>query len=300
MRKQGERKIQPNQKSTGPRTEAGKQRSKNNALKSGLFARATLLPYESTAEQRALRRGLWDEFQPETASECEDVEYLASLYWQRRRAAKAEDAEMVERVEFNALDSISVQAHEAWIHSRAGESTGGMLQHGSNHLVLRDAILYLTTVRDNLEKYGFQAEPDVWLLRKLYGLDHDGAAPMSLFRAFALYSKLATGGQIGGSENYDGLRKNSDELKTELLAAFDKELEMLKFREEMEQLVDERKRQLTTIEASVLPDRVVDRFIRVRAHLSREIDRTLNRLARAQRRRQGHPEPPTVKLELDD
>jgi hypothetical protein len=300
MRKQGEHKIQANQKSTGPRTEAGKQRSKNNALKSGLFARAILLPNESTAEHRALRKGLWDEFQPETASECEDVEYLASLFWQRRRAARAEDAEMVERVEFNALDLISVQAHEAWIHSRAGESTGGMLQHGSNHLVLRDAILYLTAVRDSLEKYGFQAEPDVRLLRKLYGLDHDGAAPMGLFRMFARYSKLAISGQIGNLGNDDGLRKNSDELKTELLAAFDRELEILKFREEMEQLVDERRRELITVEASILPDRVVDRFIRVRAHLSREIDRTLDRLARAQRRRQGCPEPPTVKLELND
>lgn len=51
-------------------------------------------------------------------------------------------------------------------------------------------------------------------------------------------------------------------------------------------------------EAQVIPpDKTLDRIVRLDAHLSREIDRTLNRLERFQQRRQGKPALPTLRLE---
>src|ERR1700674_1831679 len=46
-------------KSTGPRTESGKKRSSQNALKSGIFSRVILLKGESRSEYQSLLEGLW-------------------------------------------------------------------------------------------------------------------------------------------------------------------------------------------------------------------------------------------------
>ena len=51
-------------KSTGPRTQRGKDKSKNNALKFGIFSRVAVLPGESQVEFDALLNGLRDHFQP--------------------------------------------------------------------------------------------------------------------------------------------------------------------------------------------------------------------------------------------
>src|ERR1035437_6649343 len=52
-------------KSTGPRSPQGKQRSKHNALKHGIFSKVTLLKGESPTDYQSLRRGFWKSLQPE-------------------------------------------------------------------------------------------------------------------------------------------------------------------------------------------------------------------------------------------
>ena len=287
-------------RATGPRTKAGKRRSRYNAVKHGLFAKAILLDGESAAQYEALRKGLWEEFPPESASEMEDVEYLVTLYWRRGRIARAENAQIANAAEFDAYNSKWAQEPEVWDQSRAGETTGGMLRHNSNPLVVREAIEMLTIFRDSVEKHGFHAREDPWILRKLYGLDHDGAAPMGLFRAYMLQSKLATGGRIGNMGSYDNLRKDPDELKKEMLTALDEELERLKLLEAVVLASEKKKREYATIAALIPPRDIMDAIIRAETHISREIDRTRNRLEQARRRRQGQPEPPTLRLKLDE
>jgi hypothetical protein len=53
-------------RSTGPRTDSGKQRSSLNALRHGLTA-AAVLPSEDQAAYDAHRRGFFDEYQPALA-----------------------------------------------------------------------------------------------------------------------------------------------------------------------------------------------------------------------------------------
>ena len=73
------------QHSTGPRTEAGKQRSSLNALRHGLTARTAVLPSEDPAAYEHHCRQFVDEYQPATATETQLVQELADTSWRLNR-----------------------------------------------------------------------------------------------------------------------------------------------------------------------------------------------------------------------
>ena len=50
---------------TGPRTSAGKEKSKRNAVKHGIFSGVVVLKEESRAQYEALLMELWGTLQPE-------------------------------------------------------------------------------------------------------------------------------------------------------------------------------------------------------------------------------------------
>jgi hypothetical protein len=71
--------------STGPRTEAGKQRSSLNALRHGLTARTAVLPNEDPeAYQRHIQQFL-DEYAPATPTETQLVHEIANTAWRLNR-----------------------------------------------------------------------------------------------------------------------------------------------------------------------------------------------------------------------
>ncbi len=73
------------QHSTGPRTEAGKQRSSQNALRHGLTAQTAVLPTEDPdAYQRHIQQFL-DEYQPATPTETQLVHEIANTAWRLNR-----------------------------------------------------------------------------------------------------------------------------------------------------------------------------------------------------------------------
>src|ERR1700693_647162 len=55
----------PDRKRGGPKTQQGKQNSKRNALKHGIFSQVVLLPWEPRAELASLHSGLRDCYEPE-------------------------------------------------------------------------------------------------------------------------------------------------------------------------------------------------------------------------------------------
>ncbi len=65
------------QHSTGPRSEAGKQRSSLNALAHGLTARTAVLPSEDPGAYEQHRRQFLDEYKPATPTETQLVQELA-------------------------------------------------------------------------------------------------------------------------------------------------------------------------------------------------------------------------------
>ncbi|HTR34401.1 MAG TPA: hypothetical protein VMH80_00770 [Bryobacteraceae bacterium] len=80
------------QHSTGPRTEAGKQRSSRNALTHGLTAASPVLPTEDAAAYEAHCRAFHDEYQPATPTETQLVTELADTAWRLNRIPKLEAA----------------------------------------------------------------------------------------------------------------------------------------------------------------------------------------------------------------
>lgn len=84
-----ERQIRANQanarKSTGPRTEAGQQASRRNAVRHGLTAEHVILAGEDPGEFERLRAGLEAEYAPAGEVERFLVERLAGLMWRLSR-----------------------------------------------------------------------------------------------------------------------------------------------------------------------------------------------------------------------
>jgi hypothetical protein len=77
-------------KSTGPKTEDGKQRSRRNAFRHGFTAETIIEPLESRDEYRAFEAAILTEYLPQTPVEQELVRRLASLFWRLRRATSIE------------------------------------------------------------------------------------------------------------------------------------------------------------------------------------------------------------------
>jgi hypothetical protein len=77
-------------RSTGPRTEEGKQRSRANALRHGLTAETVVPNLEDAEDYKAFEATIVSDYCPETAVGRELVLRLASPLWRLRRATAIE------------------------------------------------------------------------------------------------------------------------------------------------------------------------------------------------------------------
>ncbi len=221
------------------------------------------------------------------------VENLAAVIWRMRRSLVAESAVIDDAIRFNAVDTLQAQFLEAWDRSRAGEIAGGMLRPSSNRFLIREAIHALKLFRGGVARFGFHKDDDPWLLMKVYGLDHDQAAPLGIFRTVQLNSKLAT-----GVLNKPGISYSPEELKKNTIEILDREIKRLEGQEMLQESMDKERAPSRVLAALVPPQETMDRVVRYEAHLSREFDRILNRLERVQRMRRGQPGPPTLNLNI--
>ena len=78
------------QKSTGPKTQDGKRRASQNAVRHGLTAETVVAPLEDPADYRGFELAVTAAYDAETAVERELVLRLASLLWRLRRATSVE------------------------------------------------------------------------------------------------------------------------------------------------------------------------------------------------------------------
>jgi len=73
------------QHSTGPRTDAGKQRSSRNALRHGLTAQTAVLPTEDPETYQRHVQQFLDEYAPATPTETQLVHEIANSAWRLNR-----------------------------------------------------------------------------------------------------------------------------------------------------------------------------------------------------------------------
>jgi hypothetical protein len=117
------------EKSTGPRTGAGKQRVRLNALRHGLTGQTVVLPSEDlSAYQRHAQRFL-EQFRPVGALEDHFVQSLCDCSWRLNRVAA---------IETNLL-SIGIADHENNLHA--------------NHPEADDALAMAGAFRDNVHAF---------------------------------------------------------------------------------------------------------------------------------------------------
>ena len=79
-------------KSTGPRTEEGKRRSRCNAIRHGLTAETVISDLEDCHDYEAFEAAVISDYDAESAVERELVLRLASVLWRLRRATGIETA----------------------------------------------------------------------------------------------------------------------------------------------------------------------------------------------------------------
>jgi hypothetical protein len=77
-------------KSTGPKTEAGKQASRCNAVRHGLTAETVIGALEDVEDYKAFEASITADYDAQSAVERELVLRLASLLWRLRRATTIE------------------------------------------------------------------------------------------------------------------------------------------------------------------------------------------------------------------
>ncbi len=82
------------QKSTGPRSDAGKQHSHDNALKHGMCSRRVVLPFEDPHEYHLLHARIVSEQQPQSTIEMLLLDRIAAAFWRLERAISVESALM--------------------------------------------------------------------------------------------------------------------------------------------------------------------------------------------------------------
>jgi hypothetical protein len=78
------------QHSTGPKTEAGKQRSSLNALRHGLTGQIVVMPTEDLQAYQLHLASFTDEYHPQGATEANLVQALADTSWRLNRVAALE------------------------------------------------------------------------------------------------------------------------------------------------------------------------------------------------------------------
>src|SRR5659263_138113 len=82
---------------TGQKTEVGKARSSENAIRHGVLSRKLLLPDESAADDQDLLSALLGELSPIGVVEQLLVERIAVSIWRQRRMVGAETAAVAEQ-----------------------------------------------------------------------------------------------------------------------------------------------------------------------------------------------------------
>src|SRR5258708_2413729 len=108
-------------KSTGPRTEAGKQRSSLNALRHGLTGHTVVLPSDDLAAYQRHCKGFHDQYQPKNPTEVQLTQTVADLSWRLNRATAIETNMLALGIteKSNSVDTENDQVHTSLAMAKA-------------------------------------------------------------------------------------------------------------------------------------------------------------------------------------
>ena len=290
----------PVRKYTGPRTQEGKNNSKHNALRHGIFSEVTVLPGESSHEYDSLLKGLWEALKPEGRLEMLLVEKLAMIAWRHRRLLQAEGAEIRQGSEFMEWDQRTRYSHEAEMVKRriprefkSYVERPCLIPEIQNPEILEYCLKLLRDLQNGIKSRGFSKDSDFSILAIIYGpnLSLHG----TLLSRYSVWLNTST---VPEEERQRNGYATPEECKNRVLSEIDVEIRRLRdYRQE--QIEKESERTKLEILRRKVPESVkLDRLIRYETSLERAFDRTLTQLERAQRMRKGQPLPPQVDVKI--
>lgn len=255
------------QNSTGPKTDAGKQASRMNALKHGLLAKEiVIIRGDLKEDERAftqLLEELQAQFQPVGVAEELEVQKIAGCYWRKRRAIRYEHGAILQK-------TADLRGREQ--RSRQGDFDHA-LQHDFDIEETSHGIHYLI---DGLGEAKHEAlegrvssETLEWLVKQFpnhFRLP-DGTKAGALFAAEPVALSPASLREL--RDGIDAQRRRLARLRPKVVRT--------------ERLALESK-----IRTAALPGlEVVDKLVRYETSNERELDRALTRLERMQERRRA-------------
>jgi hypothetical protein len=282
-------------KATGPRTAAGKEKSKRNALKLGIFAKEALLPDESRAEFNSLWRGLRKALTPVKTFEETLVEKLTVNLWMQRRVLIGEVAGIEEVRRGYAFrrddhEPTSKTVH-LLVHYEGQEDHSALMEtRPARKLPAIDRCLQL--LRDlatGIQSSGFDSNRDSAILIKLYGSLSDDNHEKLLFKSYQTWQSATN------RSEEERLRKGSASPQ-ECVDHFVKDVEGEIRRLESQKGVDLDRVELQRLR-QVVPDcQQSDYLLHRLIGLERSFDRLMTLLERRQRIRLGHSVPPQIEV----
>jgi hypothetical protein len=285
-------------RSTGPRTPQGKERSKRNSIKYGIFSSVVVLKSESQADFDALLNNLLDDRRPEGALEGILVNKLAALWWRLRRVWTAEGAEIQAGANFVQWDSNERNRQDA---ARLPQLScnGGLVRWIANPEVLQGCVKLLEELKESLDEEGFNPEFDKAILTKLYGSyeerDEKENWKKTLFDSYLVWVNTS---QCSDEERKEKGYSAPEECKDNLLEEVNEEIQRLERYGKEYAKVSASKLELESLRRSIPEGPQLDRLLRYEKAILREIDRTLNQLERLQRMRLGQLVPPPINLNV--
>lgn len=276
-------------KPTGPRTDAGKKRSKLNAVRHGIYSKVALLPGESRAEFDMLLNGLHYDFEPQGKLETMLVEKLAVLSWRYRRLLIAEAAEIGRKAQrllrWEREEREERKANEPFDQERQHR---GLVDRILNPIVFDHCMRVLDAVRTEVRNHGFDSDQAEQWLRDVYGTDR----PVSLFSYYRMIRALAK----ASPERLDP--STAKEYSQKFAAQVGREMHYFALREHERKLIEADRLRLESVRRNVPDSSQLDRLLRYEANIERAFDRTLTQLERLQRMRLGQPVAPPINVSL--
>ena len=289
-------------KTGGPKTQQGRQKSKRNALKHGIFSQVVLIKGEPRGEFDSLLSGLREELEPEGMLEELLVDKLAAIVWRQRRLIIAEGAEIRKGREFPKSEQTPRQTVGSGFFPFPfrDAASGGLMRRIGNSTVLETCLELLKDLKYSMENDGFDEEYDMAILTKLYKGYHPDDGSGTLLGSYSHWYSQSRA--IGGEQ--DGLA-SSEECKNTFLQEIKEEITQLNhckkqraLFERKQVLIQSKKMKVESLRANVPDAPQLDRLIRYETTLERGFDRILIQLDRQQRMRKGEPVPPTLNVNV--
>jgi hypothetical protein len=250
-----------------------------------MFSRSTQLEGILNKRYKAFFKDFFERYSPVGAIEVALVQKLASLFLRHERLVIAESAQSKLDGTYLEWDQRFKDVQELGEASRVeykGQSSQGFMRgflYRTENPEMRDKCLEcLAGITAALSTADFDLDLVSMLLARVYGGYASGQKA---------YLKKLELERTTPCPNKDAFLEELCRIGAQLISETKAQQQIEASRFEYKRL------------SLLVPDSShVDRFIRYETHLSREFDRTLNRLERLQRERLGLPSPPTVKVEV--